>query len=121
MISTASEAPSSLSRSTTFETQLSASTPVVNLISKRYYFGGRDDHVSTRNGRAPAAGGAALQAEGYDGELSPAQWMALRYFARANTFSRTPSAFAEFQATTRGTASQAIKALEAGGYLVRQR
>src|SRR5258708_19226642 len=58
---------------------------------------------------------------GYDGELSPAQWMALRFFARANSFSRTPSAFAEFQATTRGTASQAIKALEAGGDLVRQR
>src|SRR4029453_9625566 len=36
-------------------------------------------------------------------------------------FSRTPSAFAEFQATTRGTASQAIKALETAGYLVRQR
>jgi DNA-binding MarR family transcriptional regulator len=47
--------------------------------------------------------------------------MALRFLARANSFSRTPSAFAEFQATTRGTASQAIKALEAGGYLVRQR
>src|SRR6266487_1706222 len=65
--------------------------------------------------------GRLVQAEGYDGKLSPAQWMALRYFARANPFSRTPSAFAEFQATTRGTASQAIKALEAGGYLVRQR
>src|SRR5438445_12624216 len=65
--------------------------------------------------------GRFVQAEGYDGELSPAQWMALRYFARANRFSRNPSAFAEFQATTRGTASQAIKALEAGGYLVRQR
>ena len=65
--------------------------------------------------------GRLVQAEGYDGELSPAQWMALRYFARANAFSRTPSAFAQFQATTRGTASQAIKALEAGGYLVRQR
>ena len=65
--------------------------------------------------------GRLVQAEGYDGELSPAQWMALRFFARANAFSRTPSAFAEFQATTRGTASQAIKALEAGGYLVRQR
>jgi DNA-binding MarR family transcriptional regulator len=65
--------------------------------------------------------GRLVQAEGYDGELSPAQWMALRYFARANPFSRTPSAFAEFQATTRGTASQAIKALEAGGYLVRPR
>src|SRR6266513_5270874 len=47
--------------------------------------------------------------------------VALRFFARANPFSRTPSAFAEFQATTRGTASQAIKALEASGYLVRQR
>jgi len=65
--------------------------------------------------------GRFVQAEGYHGDLSPAQWMALRYFARANPFSRTPSAFAEFQATTRGTASQAIKALETGGYLVRQR
>ena len=65
--------------------------------------------------------GRLVQADGYHGELSPAQWMALRFFARANSFSRTPSAFAEFQATTRGTASQAIKALEAGGYLVRQR
>ena len=64
--------------------------------------------------------GRLVQAEGYDGELSPAQWMALRFFARANPFSRTPSAFAEFQATTRGTATQAIKALEADGYLVRQ-
>ena len=65
--------------------------------------------------------GRFVQTEGYDGKLSPAQWMALRFFARANSFSRTPSAFAEFQATTRGTASQAIKALEAGGYLARQR
>ncbi|MEJ2374415.1 MAG: MarR family transcriptional regulator [Pseudolabrys sp.] len=65
--------------------------------------------------------GRLVQAEGYDGELSPAQWMALRYFARANPFSRTPSAFAEFQATTRGTASETIKALEAGGYLIRRR
>ena len=64
--------------------------------------------------------GRIVQAEGYDGELSPAQWMALRFFARANRFSRTPSAFAEFQATTRGTATQTIKALEAGGYIVRQ-
>lgn len=65
--------------------------------------------------------GRIVHAEGYHGELSPAQWMALRFFSRANSFSRTPSAFAEFQATTRGTASQAIKTLEAGGYLVRRR
>jgi len=65
--------------------------------------------------------GRLVQFECYDSGLSPAQWMALRFFSRANSFSRTPSAFAEFQATTRGTATQAIKALEAGGYLVRQR
>jgi DNA-binding MarR family transcriptional regulator len=64
--------------------------------------------------------GRRVQAEGYDGELSPAQWMALRFFARANQFSRNPSAFAGFQATTRGTATQTIKSLEASGYLVRQ-
>jgi DNA-binding MarR family transcriptional regulator len=64
--------------------------------------------------------GRLVRAEGYDGELNPAQWMELRFFARANQFSRNPSAFAEFQATTRGTATQTIKSLEAGGYLVRQ-
>src|SRR5262252_3955613 len=64
--------------------------------------------------------GRLVQAEGYDGELSPAQWMALRFFSRANQFSRNPSALAEFQATTRGTATQTIKSLDAGGYLVRQ-
>jgi DNA-binding MarR family transcriptional regulator len=65
--------------------------------------------------------GRFVQAECYHSELSPAQWMALRFFARANQFSRNPSALAEFQATTRGTASQVIKALEAGGYLGRRR
>lgn len=64
--------------------------------------------------------GRLVQTEGYDGTLSPAQWMALRFFARANSFSRNPSALAEFQATTRGTATQTVKALEAAGYLVRQ-
>ena len=53
--------------------------------------------------------------------LTPAQWTALRYFARANRFSRTPSAFAAFQGTTRGTASQTIKSLETQAYLTRTR
>ncbi|KPQ07608.1 MAG: transcriptional regulator [Rhodobacteraceae bacterium HLUCCA12] len=51
--------------------------------------------------------------------LTPAQWTALRYFARANRFSRTPSAFSEFHATTRGTASQTVKSLIALGFLER--
>jgi DNA-binding MarR family transcriptional regulator len=45
--------------------------------------------------------------------------MALRYFSRANRFSRTVSAFAEFHATTRGTASQTVKGLIKQGYLAR--
>jgi DNA-binding MarR family transcriptional regulator len=106
---------------TTFETKLSASAPIVNLISKHYYLLCEVTMSARETAELLLLAGRLVQAEGYDGELSPAQWMALRYFARANPFSRTPSAFAEFQATTRGTASQAIKALEAGGYLVRQR
>jgi DNA-binding MarR family transcriptional regulator len=91
------------------------------LISKRYYPFEEAIMSARETAELLLLVGRLVQAEGYDGELSPAQWMALRFFARANSFSRTPSAFAEFQATTRGTASQAIKALEAGGYLVRQR
>lgn len=53
--------------------------------------------------------------------LTPAQWTALRYFSRANRFSRTPSAFSEFHATTRGTASQTVKSLVALGLLERQK
>jgi len=53
--------------------------------------------------------------------LTPAQWTALRFFSRANRFSRTVSAFAEFHSTTRGTASQTIKGLVQQGYLTRCR
>ena len=53
--------------------------------------------------------------------LTPAQWTALRYFSQANRFSRTVSAFAEFHATTRGTASGTVKSLVHGGYLKRTR
>lgn len=51
--------------------------------------------------------------------LTPAQWTALRYFSQANQFSRTLSAFADYHATTRGTASQTVKSLVAQGLLIR--
>lgn len=54
-----------------------------------------------------------------DASLTPAQWTALRYFSSANRFSRTPSAFSHFHATTRGTASQTVKSLIALGLLER--
>ncbi len=56
-----------------------------------------------------------------EGALTPAQWTALRFFARANSHSRTPSAFSAFHATTRGTASQTVKSLVERGLLARQR
>src|SRR4029453_16059492 len=57
--------------------------------------------------------------EGFVEAMTSAQWMALRYFSRDNRFSRTVSAFAEFHATTRGTASQSVKSLIKQGYLAR--
>jgi len=63
---------------------------------------------------------ARLAQNAANSPLTAAQWTALRYFARANTFSRTPSAFSEFHATTRGTASQTVKALVDMGLLTRK-
>ncbi|MFP4043057.1 MAG: MarR family transcriptional regulator [Rhodosalinus sp.] len=65
--------------------------------------------------------GRAARGEDGAAALTPAQWTALRFFARANRSSRTPSAFASFHATTRGTASQTVKSLETKGYLTRMR
>jgi DNA-binding MarR family transcriptional regulator len=57
--------------------------------------------------------------EAFSAGLNPAQWSALRYFQRANRFSRTVSAFAQYHGTTRGTASQTIRALVQKNYLRR--
>ncbi len=65
--------------------------------------------------------GRAAQSEDARSELTAAQWTCLRFFARANGSTRTPSAFASFQATTRGTASQIIKSLERRGLVTRTR
>lgn len=63
--------------------------------------------------------GRAARGTDAGSDLTVAQWTAMRFFARANHLSRTPSAFASFHATTRGTASQIIKSLMLRGYLVR--
>ena len=65
--------------------------------------------------------GRASRSEGAGSGLTAAQWTCLRFFARANRSTRTPSAFASFQATTRGTASQIIKSLEGRGMVVRKK
>lgn len=53
--------------------------------------------------------------------LKPAQWVALRFLARANRYSCTPGALADFLGTTKGTASQTLIALESKGYIERAR
>lgn len=64
---------------------------------------------------------ARLAQNGGSHRLTSAQWSALRFFARANRLSRTPSAFSAFHATTRGTASQTVKSLVEQGLLERHR
>jgi DNA-binding MarR family transcriptional regulator len=44
--------------------------------------------------------------------LNPAQWSALRYFARANRYSRNATALTAFLGATKGTVSQTLNALE---------
>ena len=53
--------------------------------------------------------------------LAPAQWEALRFIARANSFSRKPTAVAAWLATTKGTASQTLMALERKGLIRKAR
>ena len=55
----------------------------------------------------------------FAGGLNPAQWEALRFLARANKYSRSPSALADFLGATKGTVSQTLIALEHKGYLNR--
>ena len=60
---------------------------------------------------------AAQYADG----LNPAQWEAMRYLSRANRYSASPGALADYLGTTKGTASQTLIALEAKGLVARER
>lgn len=98
---------------------------VVKFVLNRYYLDCAEMRRLEVSARATAERmvhlGRIAQGDGFVFGLTPAQWTALRYFASANRLSRTPSAFAEFHGTTRGTATQTTKILVAQGYLVRTR
>jgi DNA-binding MarR family transcriptional regulator len=51
--------------------------------------------------------------------LNPAQWEALRFLARANKYSRSPTALADYLGATKGTVSQTLIALESKGLITR--
>ena len=56
-----------------------------------------------------------LQNDAHQHGLKPAQWEALRFLARANRFSRNPSALTAYLGVTKGTVSQTILTLEKKG------
>lgn len=89
---------------------------IVKVVSIRYQ-AGMNDEPKTPDQIAELLVhiGRAARSEDAGSALTAAQWTCLRFFARANSSSRTPSGFASFQATTRGTASQTIKSLERMG------
>lgn len=59
--------------------------------------------------------GRLLQNDAHSEGLKPTQWEALRYLARANRFSRSPSAVTAYLGMTKGTVSQTLAALERKG------
>lgn len=92
------------------------------MVSKRYHFSMNEDMTDAEEiAELLVYLGRAARGTNAGSDLTAAQWTAMRFFARANRLSRTPSAFASFNATTRGTASQIIKSLMLKGYLVRHK
>lgn len=79
-----------------------------------------DNKPSTRGlARLIEQVGKAAYNLGYTPGLNPAQWAALRYFDEATVERRTVTGFAQFQGTTKGTASQTVAAMVRKGYLRR--
>ncbi len=92
------------------------------MISVLYYFCMSDEHQTPdRIAELLIHVGRAARSEDGRSKLTAAQWTCLRFLARANGDTRTPSNFANFQATTRGTASQIIKSLESKRLVTRHR
>lgn len=56
-----------------------------------------------------------LHTSAYAHGLTPAQWNALRFLDRANASARTLTAFARYQGTTKGSASQTLSLLQRKG------
>lgn len=60
-----------------------------------------------------------LHSRGYAEDMFPAQWMALRYFARARPELRTASDLARFQGLANGPVSRSVRTLVQKGLLTK--
>ena len=85
------------------------------MVSKGYYFVGEVNMPARETAALLLQTGRIMQAEGYDGEVSPAQWMATRFFAGANRLPRTPQPSRSFSRPHAAPRHKTIKALVAGG------
>jgi DNA-binding MarR family transcriptional regulator len=99
---------------------------IVNIVSSRYYILMPRKNTDNNNDDGQIADlilqiGRAAYSDCASAGLTQAQWIALRFFSRANRFSRNVSGFADFHGTTRGTASQTVKSLVQKGHLIRVR
>lgn len=65
--------------------------------------------------------GRITRALQFCGALNPAQWEALRFIDRANHYSRSPGALADYLGATKGTVSQTLMSLEEKGLVSRGR
>ncbi len=64
--------------------------------------------------------GRLMVNDGHHQGLRPVQWEVLRYLARANRFSRTPTALTTYLGSTKGTVSQTLMALQRKGWVRKQ-
>jgi DNA-binding MarR family transcriptional regulator len=88
--------------------------------SESYFTVASETKSSTRGlARLIEQVGKAAYNLGYTPGLNPAQWAALRYFDEATIERQTVTGFAQFQGTTKGTASQTVSALVRKGHLRR--
>lgn len=62
-----------------------------------------------------------VQAEGYDGEVSPAQYTAIRFFAGASRSTALPRPSRSFSRSHAALRHKVIKTYVVGGYLLRQK
>ena len=75
---------------------------------------------STQLARVIERLGHTTLSDGNRSGIKPAQWAALRYFALANRFSATTTAFARYRQVSVGAASQTISMLVSRGLLIRE-
>lgn len=61
-----------------------------------------------------------VRAREHEADLNPAQWEAMRYLARCNRYSDSPSALTAYVGATKGTVSQTINALVRKGLVAKR-